>query len=344
MNTIYPTCSLMACNCSNSPAAPPPLSTSGLSFEEWLEGAVTYLPNGLKPVSCWAHVCANLALLISYGQTDMLRLRLILTISTIFWLLFGSLCLSYSLDTIMWNAIFLILNLKLLIPLILDRLPINLTDEEQWVYWNIFSRSFSKKQFRLFCDASCRLALAEQPAVTTLYSQGDVQSLFLVADRNASLTCLKEVDGVTMEVANYENVDCAWFGHVEYCLQSPTAMISVQGRAIHKQSMHFGSAQGVPPRAWQWTTTSLERLFRHPLHGQSIRNALDAVLMPNLAEIINARTDQTLRAGMAYSHAQPAAVSATPTADVRGSGDDGSASSCCAVAEPEHQLQERSHV
>ena len=163
--------------------------------------------------------------------------------------------------------------------------------------------------------------LAERPNVTTLYSQGDEQTLFLVADRNASLTCLKDVHGVPeekYEVAQYENVDCAWFGHVEYCLKSPPAMIKVRGSATSKQSMHFaaGLPQGgfVPPRAWQWTRASLERLFKHALHGPSIRNALDAVLMPNLAQIIETRTDQAL--ARAYSSRAPPPAGAAARAAV----------------------------
>ena len=50
--------------------------------------------------------------------------------------------------------------------------------------------------------------------------------------------------------------------------------------------MHLVLRQDVPPRAWQWTLASLNRLFEHPIHGGDISNALDSLLMRSLSQII----------------------------------------------------------
>ena len=60
------------------------------------------------PANHWLFQCANVCLLLSYSAKDVLILRILLMGAGVFFVLWGSTVLGVAIDTICWNAVFVI--------------------------------------------------------------------------------------------------------------------------------------------------------------------------------------------------------------------------------------------
>eukprot|EP00048_Salpingoeca_helianthica_P000317 m.40786 g.40786 ORF g.40786 m.40786 type:complete len:110 (-) comp10395_c1_seq1:454-783(-) len=79
----------------------------------------------LLPPNHWLFQLANASLFLSYISYDLLFLRLVLAVAALLFLLWGALVLDYSLDTILWNLVFLVINLTFAVRIAYSRRPIS---------------------------------------------------------------------------------------------------------------------------------------------------------------------------------------------------------------------------
>ena len=79
----------------------------------------------LQPVNHWLFQVANSCLFLSFVSLDILLLRIVLAIGSLFFILWGALILDVSLDTVLWNSVFLALNTGFAVQIIYSRRPIN---------------------------------------------------------------------------------------------------------------------------------------------------------------------------------------------------------------------------
>lgn len=87
----------------------------------------------------------------SFLTTNILILRSLLIVSAIFFILWGTITdFKYQVDTICFNALFILVNIYLSIPLLREVLPVNLTPLESEMYERDFKNNMTKRQFLHF--------------------------------------------------------------------------------------------------------------------------------------------------------------------------------------------------
>jgi len=97
----------------------------------------------------WLFQWANFCLFLSYIQVNFFYLRLVLICSSIFFVIWGWEILAVALDLVIWNLVFIVINLILAIPLFLRWLPVRLTTREQLIYEQNFKMFFTKSHFKI---------------------------------------------------------------------------------------------------------------------------------------------------------------------------------------------------
>ena len=91
---------------------------------------------------------ANFLLLLSYLGWGLLWLRAVLILASVAFIVWGYLVLDAALDTILWNALLLVINVVLSVPLILAYVPVRMSKYQKEIYGKYFSSFFTKKQFK----------------------------------------------------------------------------------------------------------------------------------------------------------------------------------------------------
>jgi hypothetical protein len=95
-----------------------------------------------------AYVC----LLLSYATTNILVLRVLLVLSAIFFILWACLnpILRIQVDTIIFNGLFIVINIYNSIPLMREVLPITMSQFEEEIYERDFKDHLTRRQFKHF--------------------------------------------------------------------------------------------------------------------------------------------------------------------------------------------------
>ena len=106
----------------------------------------------LQPAQHWLFQLANGTLLLSYLVSNMLVLRVLLTTGCIFFTLWGAVVLDYSVDTIVWNGAFVLINLYHTCRLLAGMFPVKFDAEEETIYRHFFAPGkyfLSRNDFKL---------------------------------------------------------------------------------------------------------------------------------------------------------------------------------------------------
>lgn len=105
----------------------------------------------LIPMNSVFFQTANILLLLCFIQLDMMYLRLIRIFGDIFFVLFGIFSLYVGIDAIIWNALFCVIDIIYVIPLIKQRCPIKFTKKETQFYDKV-KKFLSPFQCRMLLD------------------------------------------------------------------------------------------------------------------------------------------------------------------------------------------------
>lgn len=116
------------------------------------------------PPNHWLFQLANLFLLLSYLATSILVLRTVLLGAGLCFALWGGLVLNVSVDTVVWNAVFVVLNAAQIARLLAERRPVSFGDDLlETVYREKFGAghyNLSRRDFLALAKESKYVALA----------------------------------------------------------------------------------------------------------------------------------------------------------------------------------------
>ena len=105
----------------------------------------------VQPPSHWLYQLANAFLLVSYLSPNLLALRLLLAGGCICFALWGFFVLAISIDTVVWNSFFALVNLTQAAILLHHRRPIQLDPQLEVVYQHFFGKDgllMSRRDFK----------------------------------------------------------------------------------------------------------------------------------------------------------------------------------------------------
>jgi hypothetical protein len=281
----------------------------------WIDGLVYRGDHAITPAGCWAFQLANACIAIALFQTDILMLRLMFVFAAIFFMLFGGVCLNISLDTIAWNILFGFIHVRTLVPLILDRIPPKIEPQDKEVYNKVFRKyGLPLKAFKILIDASYK----RKSGSGNILEGGKELKLCLMSDYNGYAMLVKKkdaqgIDRVVTKVATQQ----PWCGIVGYIrarrsggkgvdtnvvavntftLIDPTVAEDVADdaglsdgerlkRAFRREELH---KQGTDKDAsyYEWSYDNLNSVFQHVVHGDTIRNVIDASVLNECEAII----------------------------------------------------------
>lgn len=107
----------------------------------------------LLPANHWLFQLANASLFFSFISYDLLVLRVVLAVAALFFMLWGALILDYSLDTILWNAVFFLINLTFAVRIAYSRRPIHFDRiEHERLYKVLFAQTgMPRLDFKELC-------------------------------------------------------------------------------------------------------------------------------------------------------------------------------------------------
>lgn len=102
----------------------------------------------------WLFQLANLCLLLSYSAKDVLILRVLLMGAGLFFVLWGSIVLSVSVDTVAWNSVFTIINAYRATEVAWSRRPVKFDREEHdKIYNQVFGPlGIGRLEFKLMVE------------------------------------------------------------------------------------------------------------------------------------------------------------------------------------------------
>ena len=164
----------------------------------------------IKPLNHWLFQVGNILSIISYIQIDIMYLRIIMTATDIWFVLYGFFILNIGIDAVIWNLILAIINLILLIPIIKQRLPIKFTKHELEFYQTV-ERFLTPFQFNLLIENGEIRTYKE--AETQIWLEGNSWGeiiLFFRISKHKTVVLYKE--GHKMGSVS----EGTWIGHAEY--------------------------------------------------------------------------------------------------------------------------------
>lgn len=154
---------------------------------------------------------SNLLFLLSYCQKQLLLLRLTLVSATAFWMMMG---LRYPVafyDVIIFNVIFIIINLYLSFKMIIKLVPPKFSPEERKLYNQYFSKCFKPNEFKKLMECSRRKVYKVNTNVIT--QNTSFYALILIVDligKNVKIDL--KVNGIVVSKLHQHS----WVGIVEY--------------------------------------------------------------------------------------------------------------------------------
>jgi hypothetical protein len=216
---------------------------------------------------------ANVIYLLSYSVRDILWLRILTVIGALLLLPFYYLQPEPLWAPIAWNLVFTAINLVWITKLLMERRPVDFSDDEMRLY-QISLRSLRQRDaFKLFRVGTWTSA----PSGTTVITQGlTVGSLMLIAEGSVSV----EVDG--------QRVDTLGEGRF------------LGASAFFSRTTDYAATMTVkatePTRMVSWSMTELESHFAHDL---DLEVAIEASLGLELSRLLQSSRAQTLRPHLA---------------------------------------------
>jgi hypothetical protein len=106
----------------------------------------------VEPAAHWLYQLANAFLLISYLSPHVLVLRILLACGCLCFALWGLLVLAVSVDSVVWNMVFFMINVGQALLLIYRMRPVQFDPHLEAVYEHFFSKEgvrLSRSDFRL---------------------------------------------------------------------------------------------------------------------------------------------------------------------------------------------------
>jgi len=155
---------------------------------------------------------ANVLNLLSYLQTKLLLLRMMLVAASVFLCLFSFNLPTFYIDNFIFNLSFVIINIYLSIPLFKELIPPNFTEEEKEIYKKHFKKYLKAVEFKHLLGNFRRRVYKVSSSVT---NRGNgFASLFFVAKMPKQTPC-----SITLKLGKIpinELKEFSWIGIVEY--------------------------------------------------------------------------------------------------------------------------------
>jgi len=155
----------------------------------------------ILPPNVWIFHLANAFLLLSYLLTDILFLRICLALAGLCFTFWGALLLvpgAIALDTVIWNAIFVIINTLQAIRIIYSRRPIKFKEKiHESIFESVFlSFGVSRLEFLSLMEAS---TLTKLNSGDIFVNDGDITHNLSIL-QSGKLLKYKTIDGKEMTV------------------------------------------------------------------------------------------------------------------------------------------------
>jgi len=166
---------------------------------------------------------AYIFLLFSYLTTNVLILRLNLILSAIAFIIWACIypTTAVQVDTVVYNSLFIIINLYNSIPLFKELLPVSLTTIEEVCYQRDFKDFLSKREFKYFISHfKKKQSTQDQPQIVNKGTK--FEGLIYVSKINKGLEIYITKDNEKVKSLR----EGAWLGVVEYMLYHEKKMKS----------------------------------------------------------------------------------------------------------------------
>jgi hypothetical protein len=259
---------------------------------------------------------ANILLLLSYIQTNMLILRLVFIAAYIFFLLFSLTLPEVSVDGILFSIFFCFVNAYLSVPLINAQIPPEFNQEEKEIFINHFRNHLTPKELEEFLKVGKRRVYRVN---SCLFKTGhEFSSLFFIVKLGKSCKIrLKSTMIKNMNIAQY-----SWLGIPEYLSiiskKSLTKAINANDTGEWKvQANIFIDYEGnsridasrdeyslditnetvfIDNRVilYEFELKDLDRVFNNTINGRSILKGLQALWLKYCSSIIRTVDQKTL--------------------------------------------------
>lgn len=160
----------------------------------------------------WLYI-AYTAILLSYININILVFRFWLIISAIFFILWGFAPeRAIQLDSVLFNLVYIVINIIYSIPLARQVWPVKLTEFEDEIYRRDFHEQMNRKQFKRFINEFKQQSLGVNN--TQLCSaNNDFEHLIYIAKLEPGWKIILNRDG---ENKVNELMEGAWIGTIEY--------------------------------------------------------------------------------------------------------------------------------
>lgn len=113
--------------------SPSPATASKSNSDAWV----------VQPANHWLFQIANGFLLLSYLMIEILYLRVLLAAAMFFFTTWGLVILRVSVDTTVWNFVFLTINIGHIIKILYDRRPLKFDPDREFIWQYIFFRYYN---------------------------------------------------------------------------------------------------------------------------------------------------------------------------------------------------------
>lgn len=146
--------------------------------------------------------------LLSYAQSNFLFLRILFLGSAFFYIVFAATLDVVVLDMILFNIVFLLINVWMAIGLFVELIPPKLTKEEEDMYYSYFSKYMTKQQMKLLFSVSSRQVYTVS---STLIKPGNgFNSMYFIHKIPSNCRAIVTQQG------EYEQKENCWVGILEF--------------------------------------------------------------------------------------------------------------------------------
>jgi hypothetical protein len=159
--------------------------------------------------SVWIYL-AYTSLLLSYVFTNILFLRIFLILASVFFITFACVIGNIFLDSIVFNVVFILINIYQSIPLFIDYIEVKLDPLEEKIYEENFKRYLSRRKFKTLISKSVLRFYSGESEIT--HSGNSYTCLYYIAliDPSVDVVLLKD------NVEIYTLKENSWVGIIEF--------------------------------------------------------------------------------------------------------------------------------
>lgn len=157
--------------------------------------------------------CAYACIALSYVNINVLVFRLWLILSAVFFIIWGfDPVRAYQLDTLIFNFLFIVINIYQSIPLARQVWPVSLTPFEEEIYDRDFQLQMNKKQFKRYQEKVRTEKFRADKSQICVHSS-DFESVIYVAKLYPGWkVCIYDMQGIKLQ----DLTEGSWLGTIEY--------------------------------------------------------------------------------------------------------------------------------